>query len=204
MRWIYFLGIALFFTSCAGDQEIKLRTFVKNKHNLPDIKTQYGLGHSWPMSSWFIKQEANDPYVYPDLKTLCIARKNLGYTTESLSLYMTIEDFNTEELDEVHFMQGKGTKFASLKQHYLDRLAASNNQSVFRHSTPQPVKNMHGFKIELYHLSLDPLEDYYSSGNGFLAVMQRRNEFVVIQWYGSEIANAYLADDFKRILQNFD
>jgi hypothetical protein len=117
---------------------------------------------------------------------------------------MTIEDFNSEELDEVHFMQGKGTKFASLKQHYLDRLAASNNQSEFRHSIPQRVKNMHGFKIELYHLSLDPLEDYYSSGNGFLAVMQRRNEFVVIQWYGSEIANAYLADDFKRILQHFD
>ena len=37
MRWIYFLGIALFFTSCAGDQEVKLRTLVKNKHNLPEI-----------------------------------------------------------------------------------------------------------------------------------------------------------------------
>jgi hypothetical protein len=155
------------------------------------------------MSGWFSKQEAND-YSYPDLKTICIARKNIGYTLESLSLYLTIEDFNVEELEEVHFIQGKGTKFASLKQHYLDRLEASNNQSVFRHSIPQTVKNMHGYKIELYHLSLEPLEDYYSSGNGFLAVMQRRNEYVVIQWYGSEIANAYIADDFKRILQNFD
>ena len=204
MRWIYMLGIAILFTSCASDQEVKLRTFKKNGHNLPELKTHYGLNHTWTMSSWFVKQKANDPYVYPDLKTLCIARKNQGYSIESLSLYMTIEDFNSEELDEVHFIQGKGTKFASLKQHYLDRLNASNNHSVFRHSIPQTVRNKHGFKIQLYHLSLEPLEDYYSSGNGFLAVMQRRNEYVVIQWYGTELANSYVADDFQRILQNFD
>ena len=203
MRWIVFLSISLLVYSCANDQEVKLRNFVKNKHNLPNPKRFSGLGHTWTMSGWFSKQEANE-YAYPDLKTICIARKNIGYTLESLSLYLTIEDFNVEELEEVHFIQGKGTKFATLKQHYLDRLEASNNQSVFRHSIPQPVKNMHGYKIELYHLSLEPLEDYYSSGNGFLAVMQRRNEYVVIQWYGSEIANAYIADDFKRILQNFD
>ena len=203
MRWIVFLSISLLVYSCANDQEVKLRNFVKNKHNLPNPKRFYGLGHTWTMSGWFSKQEVNE-YSYPDLKTICSARKNIGYTLESLGLYLTIEDFNVEELEEVHFIQGKGTKFASLKQHYLDRLEASNNQSVFRHSIPQTVKNMHGYKIELYHLSLEPLEDYYSSGNGFLAVMQRRNEYVVIQWYGSEIANAYIADDFKRILQNFD
>jgi len=27
---------------------------------------------------------------------------------------------------------------------------------------------------------------------------------VVIQWYGTEFANSYVADDFQRILQNFD
>ena len=204
MRWIYMLGIDILFTSCASDQEVKLRTFKKNGHNLPELKTHYGLNHTWTMSSWFTKQEANDPYLYPELKSICIARKNIGYTIESLNLYLTIEDFNPEELEEIHFIQGKGTKFASLKQHYLDRLEASNNQSVFRHSIPQAVKNMHGFKIQLYHLSLDPLEEYYSSGNGFLAVMQRRNEYVVIQWYGSELANSYVADDFKQILRNFD
>lgn len=204
MRWIYLLAIALLLTSCANDQEVKLRTFKKNGHNLPELKTHYGLNHKWTMSGWFEKQDANDPYLYTDLISICIARKYIGYTIGSLNLNLIIEDFNPEELDEIHFIQGKGTKFASLRQHYFDRFEASNNHSVFRHSIPQTVKNMHGYKIELYHLSLEPLEDYYSSGNGFLAVMQRRNEYVVIQWYGSEIANAYIADDFKRILQNFD
>jgi hypothetical protein len=198
------LGLTLFFASCANDQEVKLREFVKNKHNLPDLKKYNGLNHTWIMSSWFTKQDASDPYLYPDLKGLCGAKRNIGYTIESLNLYMTIEDFNQEELEEIHFLQDQGTIYASLKQHYLDRLEASNNHSLFRHSIPQIVKNKHGFKIQLYHLSLEPLEDYYTSGNGFLAVMQRRNEFMVIQWYGSEIANAYVADDFKRILQNFD
>ena len=204
MRWIYMLGLTLFFASCANDQEVKLREFVKNKHNLPDLKKYNGLNHTWIMSSWFTKQDASDPYLYPDLKGLCGAKRNIGYTIESLNLYMTIEDFNQEELEEIHFLQDQGTIYASLKQHYLDRLEASNNHSLFRHSIPQIVKNKHGFKIQLYHLSLEPQEDYYTSGNGFLAVMQRRNEFMVIQWYGSEIANAYVADDFKRILQNFD
>ena len=204
MRWIYMLGLTLFFASCANDQEVKLRDFVKNKHNLPDLKKYNGLNHTWTMSSWFTKQDASDPYLYPDLKGLCGAKRNIGYTIESLNLYMTIEDFNQEELEEIHFLQDQGTIYASLKQHYLDRLEASNNHSLFRHSIPQIVKNKHGFKIQLYHLSLEPLEDYYTSGNGFLAVMQRRNEFMVIQWYGSEIANAYVADDFKQILQNFD
>jgi hypothetical protein len=198
------LGLTLFFASCANDQEVKLRDFVKNKHNLPDLKKHNGLNHTWTMSRWFTKQDASDPYLYPDLKGLCSAKRNIGYTIESLNLYMTIEDFNQEELEEIHFLQDKGTIYASLKQHYLDRLEASNSYSLFRHSIPQTVKNRHGFKIQWYHLSLEPLEDYYTSGNGFLAVMQRRNEFVVIQWYGSEIANAYIADDFKRILQNFD
>lgn len=198
------LGLTLFFASCANDQEVKLRDFVKNKHNLPDLKKYNGLNHTWTMSSWFTKQDASDPYLYPDLKGLCGAKRNIGYTIESLNLYMTIEDFNQEELEEIHFLQDQGTIYASLKQHYLDRLEASNNHSLFRHSIPQIVKNKHGFKIQLFHLSLEPLEDYYTSGNGFLAVMQRRNEFMVIQWYGSEIANAYVADDFKRILQNFD
>lgn len=204
MRWIYMLGLTLFFASCANDQEVKLRDFVKNKHNLPDLKKHNGLNHTWTMSRWFTKQDANDPYLYPDLKGLCSAKRNIGYTIESLNLYMTIEDFNQEELEEIHFLQDQGTIYASLKQHYLDRLEASSSYSLFRHSIPQTVKNRHGFKIQWYHLSLEPLEGYYSSGNGFLAVMQRRNEFVVIQWYGSEIANAYVADDFKRILQNFD
>jgi hypothetical protein len=204
MRWIYMLGLTLLFASCANDQEVKLREFVKNKHNLPDLKTYHGLNHTWTMSSWFTKQDANDPYLYPDLTSICIARKNIGYSAESLNIYMTIEDFNREELEEIHFLQDKGTTYASLKQHYLDRLEASNSHSLFRHSIAQTVKNRHGFKVKLYHLSLEPLEDYYTSGNGFLAVMQRRNEYVVIQWYGSEIANAYLADDFTRILQNFD
>jgi hypothetical protein len=198
------LGLTLFFASCANDQEVKLRDFVKNKHNLPDLKKHNGLNHTWTMSRWFTKQDANDPYLYPDLKGLCSAKRNIGYAIESLNLYMTIEDFNQEELEEIHFLQDQGTIYASLKQHYLDRLEASSSYSLFRHSIPQTVKNRHGFKIQWYHLSLEPLEGYYSSGNGFLAVMQRRNEFVVIQWYGSEIANAYLADDFKRILQNFD
>ena len=198
------LGLTLFFASCANDQEVKLRDFVKNKHNLPDLKKYNGLNHTWIMSSWFTKQDASDPYLYPDLKGLCGAKRNIGYTIESLNLYITIEDFNQEELEEIHFLQDQGTIYASLKQHYLDRLEASNNHSLFRHSIPQIVKNKHGFKIQLFHLSLEPLEDYYTSGNGFLAVMQRRNEFMVIQWYGSEIANAYVADDFKRILQNFD
>jgi hypothetical protein len=198
------LGLTLFFASCANDQEVKLRDFVKNKHNLPDLKKHNGLNHTWTMSRWFTKQDANDPYLYPDLKGLCSAKRNIGYAIESLNLYMTIEDFNQEELEEIHFLQDQGTIYASLKQHYLDRLEASSSYSLFRHSIPQTVKNRHGFKIQWYHLSLEPLEGYYSSGNGFLAVMQRRNEFVVIQWYGSEIANAYVADDFKRILQNFD
>lgn len=204
MRWIYMLAIALLFTSCANDQEVKLRTFKKNGHNLPELKTYYGLNHSWKMSSWFTEQEAQDPYLYPDLKSLCIAKKNKCYIIENLSLYMTVEDFNTDELDEIHFIQGQATKFESLKQHYFDRFEASNNRSVFRHSIPKKIKNRHGFKIQLFHLSLDPIEDFESSGNGFLAVLQRRNDYIVIQWYGTEIANTYVADDYQRILQNFD
>jgi len=202
VRCFVFLGLAFILFSCANDQEVKLREFVKNNHDLPEIKKFYGLNHTWMMSNWFTKQTST--YVYPDLNELCIADKHIGYSVASLNVYLTIEDFKQGEIDEIHFIQDKGTKYKSLIQHYLDRFEASNNHTLFRHSIPLTIKNSHGYKIQFYHLSLEPLEDYYSSGNGFLAVLQRRNEYVVIQCYASEIANAYIADDFIRILQNFD
>jgi hypothetical protein len=204
MRFWKLIVFIILISSCADERDIKLRALRKNNYNLPELKRFFGLNHSWKMSSWFIKQDTTDEWLYPNLSNQCISKRNQGYKLEALQLYFTVEQLNKEELDEVHFIQGQSTRFNSLREHFLKRLDNTSDHSTLRSSKPRLIKNMHGYHIEFIHLSLEGDEFLYNNGNGFLAIMQRGKEYLVIQWYGSSTANAYLADDFISTLKSFD
>ena len=204
MQFWKLIVLIILISSCADERDIKLRALRKNNHNLPEVKRFFGLNHSWKMSAWFVKQDSTYEYNFPELKNYCISNRNQGYQIEALELYFTVEQLNQEELDEVHFIQGQSTRFNSLREHFLKRLDNPNDHSTLRSSKPRLIKNMHGYHVEFIHLSLEGDEFLYEDGNGFLAILQRGKEYLVIQWYGSSIANAYLADDFISTLKSFD
>ena len=203
MRLWKLIGLIILISSCANEMEIKLRTLRKNNNNLPEIKRFFGLNHTWKMSSWFIKQDTTQDYNYPDLTEPCISKRNQGYEINSLNVYCTVEQLSQQELDDIHFIQGQATRIISIREHYLQRLINPLTKVKVSSSKPKLIKNNHGFRVELIHLSQESEEYYYNSA-GFMAILQRENEYFIFQWFGSSIANSYLADDFIAVLKSFD
>ena len=206
MRLIIISMLLVCIASCADDYDVKIRDFQKNKHDLPKIKKTWILGHQWNLSEWFIRYDSLDEYAYPRLKDYCYAKCNEGFSIESLELYLTIEKISKNELQEIHFLQDKPNRMQSVIAHYLMLLEnGGTKMSPLRSSKVRVIKNKHGYRANFIHFYIDDLDNQvYNPGNGFMAIMERRNEFMVVHWYGNKLANTLIADDFIRFIASAD